>query len=109
LLIVDNEGVSELLDGDRSFYLYVGRPTCPFSVDFEPILEHVLTNRQVSIYYFEIDLAREKGSERTSELMNLLGIVGVPSIVYIEDGEVINIRECMLSYGELSIFFESHQ
>jgi len=109
LIIVGNQELSDLLDSDRAFFLYVGRPTCPFCIEFKPILTETLTDRGESIYYFEVDMAMVEDSTHTLELLGILDITGVPMMAYIEGGEVIDLVGGIQSPEELTNFFERHQ
>ena len=92
LPIIGNEEVYEILN-DRSgegFFVYVGRDTCPACLFYEPILRELLRDLGRTLRYFELDriLVEHTEAERMLEILQLLGAVNVPSIVYIQNGEV---------------------
>ena len=95
LTYVGNSDMYELLN-DRSgtgFFVYIGRPTCPHCQIFEPILRETLQYLDRGMRYFEIDLAvsADGESEMTMfEILEALGVLGVPAVVYMENGEVID-------------------
>jgi len=88
LIEINNQDLSQLLYNEESFIVYVGRPTCPACSEIEPVLRSLLRNLGTSIYYFNTDDARAEDSERMDELLAFLGVRLVPSIFYIEYGNV---------------------
>lgn len=106
LEVVESEYVQALLDAGGTVFLYVGRPTCPFCREFQPILAQTLIDRGESIYYFEIDLAREANAGLTDEVLSQLGISGVPALLYLEDGVVVDQLTGVRTPEELNVFFD---
>ena len=95
LVYVGNTEMYEILNdtSDEGSFVYIGRPTCPHCVEFEPTLEETLEYLGQELRYFQIDLAREEDDESEmtmAEIMDELGVTGVPRIVYIENGLVID-------------------
>ena len=95
LFYVGNAEMYEILNdtSDEGFFVYVGRPGCPHCVAFEPTLEETLQYLDRDMRYFQIDLAAELNDESEmtmSEILTELDVTGVPRIVYIENGEVID-------------------
>ena len=110
LFYIGNAEMYEILN-DRSgtgFFVYIGRPTCPHCREFEPVLRETLRYLDGEMRYFEIDLARETDAESEMtmlEILNELGVPGVPSTVFIVDGEVVDRldgreREDIISFFE---------
>ena len=95
LLYIGNAEMYEILN-DRSgegFFVYIGRPTCPNCRDFEPVLREALRSIDGQMRYFQTDIAREADdvSEMTMiEILNSIGVSGVPSTVFIVNGEVVD-------------------
>jgi len=92
LHIIGNSEMDEILNDDSGVgtFVYVGRPTCPFCVEFEPILVGVLEEKGQELLYFETDLANLEDSDRRVQIMEHLGLAGVPAIVY-----VVNVKRQM--------------
>jgi len=95
------EDTIEILN-DRSgegFFLYVGRPTCPACVIFEPVFEQILRREyRSSIPYFNLDSLRleEAQSEEelefsVEEIVEMLNVYVTPTLVFIRDGEVVDL------------------
>ena len=85
LLYIDPETLMELQNG----FVYIGRPTCPFCVIFEPILRELVQETQTIVYYFNTDNFREH--ELFSDVIQRFDVPFVPFMVKIEDGEIITI------------------
>jgi predicted bacteriocin transport accessory protein len=74
-----------LLVGDSGF-LYVGRPTCPHCQVFAPILTEVVAENGLEVYYLNTDAVRSEADYDTA--LDAVGVSGVPSFMYIRDGQV---------------------
>jgi len=95
LVYVGNTEMYEILNdtSGEGVFVYIGRPTCPVCVEFEPTLRETLRYLDQELRYYQVDLAREADDESEmtmSEIMNELEVSGVPRIVYIENGVVID-------------------
>ncbi|MDR2939906.1 MAG: thioredoxin family protein [Clostridiales bacterium] len=66
-------------------YVYLGRKTCPTCVKWLPILEDVSAGKEV--YYFDTDLWR--GDEGGQQIVSGYGIKTVPTLLQIENGELV--------------------
>jgi len=90
------EEFSELLadNTNTGHFIYIGRPTCPVCRRYEPILRDILHDKNTSIHYFQTDLAMETDGDYavdTLTLLQQLGVTSVPTLIYIENGVVIDI------------------
>ena len=120
--------MSEILN-DRTgagLFVYVGRDGCPACQIFEPTLREVLTDLDRSLGYFELDRLWEVDEDGRiiesddpnhpnvilQEIIRTLEVMHVPTMVYIENGEVIELisNELMGSNADdvLLEFFERH-
>ena len=104
--ISDMEGI--LSDNDSGTFVYVGRPTCPACQQFEPILETTLADLGQELYYFETDRANSDDSDRTSAILNQLDVTGVPVIVYILNGQVIDSLVGVHDQDAIMEFFDAY-
>ena len=98
----------ETILSDRSgsgTFVYIGRPTCPFCRDFEPILEGVLEELDVQLAYFETDRADQVDRARRLEIFEELGVTGVPVLVYIENGQTVDILTGVQDAATVHQFF----
>jgi len=95
LFYVGNAEMYEILNdrSDTGFFVYIGRPTCPACQRFEPVLRGALRHLGGNLRYFQTDLAgmTDNESEMTvMEILDEIGVRGVPSMVYIRNGEVVD-------------------
>lgn len=111
LIYIGNEQMYDILNDQSGtgHFVYIGRPTCPACQRFEPVLRETLQEIGQELRYYEVDLARETDSvsEMTvSDILGVLGINGVPSMVYVVNGEVVDsftgveTREGILNFFE---------
>lgn len=88
---IDSDQLTNLLDEESELqYLYIGRPTCPICVEFQPILEEVIQEEEIDVYYYNTDVAREENSSILSEMMENLDVTSVPTLMAIENGTEVN-------------------
>jgi len=95
LFYVGNTEMYEILNDTtgEGFFVYVGRPGCPHCAAFEPVLEETLEYLDRELRYYQTDLAAlgDDDSEMTmAEIIGELDVTGVPRVLYIENGEVID-------------------
>ena len=110
LLYLDNADMEAIINdvsGDGTF-VYVGRRTCPFCVELEPILQETLIYLGQELQYFDTDLADLEDSNRRAEILAHLGITGVPVIVFIENGVAEDALIGVHGQEEIIDFFNSH-
>ena len=113
LVYVGNSEMYEILNdaSGEGFFVYIGRPTCPHCAAFEPTLEETLRYLDQELFYYQIDLAREGDAESEmtmSEIMEEIEVTGVPRIVYIEDGLVIDSLAGNRSQEDVISFFDEN-
>ena len=92
--------------GNEGTFVYIGRPTCRYCRRLEPNLEQALQELELPMYYFETADARRIDENRMLELLEPLGIPGIPIIVYIVNGEVADYLIGVHSVGEIIEFLE---
>lgn len=74
----------EKLANKETFYVYVGRPTCPYCRKFEPTLLKAMEDTQIPVFYLNTD------EEELTEINNFVdsqGIETIPHLTYYKDGE----------------------
>ena len=113
LLYIGNAEMYEIINdtSDEGFFVYVGRPTCPVCADFEPTLEETLQYLDQDLRYFQTDLAslaNEESEMTTGEIASALDITGVPRILYIENGSVVDLITGNRSREDIISFFEDN-
>ena len=111
---IGNDEFAEILadEGETGTFVYIGRPTCQECRAFEPILQRTLQHLEMSMYYFQTAKARydtEAGGEaRMLELLAPLQIEGIPIIVYLVDGQVIDYLIGLHQQEEVEKFINSN-
>jgi len=95
LFYIGNSDMYEILNdqSNTGFFVYIGRPTCPHCRDFEPTLRETLRYLGQELRYFQTDLAstlNDQSEMTVSEILNALGVRGVPATVFIVNGEVVD-------------------
>lgn len=80
--ILEREGVGT--------FVYIGRPTCELCYVFEPILQETLQELGMPMYYFQTDQARQTDEDKMLELLEPLNIDGIPIIIYVIEGYVVD-------------------
>lgn len=103
--------VAILLDeSDTGYFVYIGRPTCPFCVQFEPLLLETLTNLDLGLRYFEIDESFATDTDLTNEVLieirNRGWAGGVPVIKFFVEGQIVDSISGVQSVEEVTYFFE---
>ena len=110
LHVIGLSEMEEILNDDSGTgtFVYIGRPTCPFCNEFEPILEGALQSLGQELAYFETDLADLENRTRRSEIQDQLGVTGVPVIVYIVNGETVASLNGLQQQEAVLEFFETN-
>ena len=110
LVYIGNSEVEEILadTSEEGTFIYIGRPGCPICDNLEPILEDVLANLGIELLYFQVALAAEDDLELTEDLIDQMDVFGIPMIVYLEQGEVVDRLTGFQSEETLIEFFESN-
>lgn len=106
LVVIGNQRLAEILEEEGRTFVYVGRPTCRFCLQLEPILEEVLTTLDQELYYFNIDEAQLEGGQKTTELLELLEIATVPTLLLLESGNIEEVLLGVQTAEQLKDFFE---
>ena len=89
LILVDSETVVSFLNENGGIkFLYVGRPTCENCQEYQPIVEAVINEIDVEVFYYNTDDNRE--DEIFDEIIEQLDLVAVPTIIKIKNGKVVD-------------------
>jgi len=92
---IGNLEMYEILN-DRSgegFFVYIGRPDCSACLEYEPLLEEILEELDRELRYYRVDLAllEEDSVLDPVETLEILQVHYVPSIVFIQNGELVDL------------------
>ncbi|WP_407372187.1 thioredoxin family protein [Carnobacterium sp.] len=85
--ISDLDNLNDMEDG----FIYIGRPTCPHCAILYPRLEQIVKEENVTVLYLNTDEFRE--TENLTEILNKFEVIYVPSLIELQNGEVVNIFE----------------
>lgn len=110
LYVIGNSEMEAILNEDSGVgtFVYIGRPTCPVCVKFQPTLERAISDLDQQLPYYETDLANLEDSKRRSEIFDRLDVSGVPIMVYIENGQVVDTLIGYQSQDAIHEFFEAN-
>ena len=108
LIEINDTMLRELLISEtEDFFVYVGRPTCPFCNSYRPNLETAIRyNEEIRIYSFNTDDNREE--TYFSEVINRLGLTRIPFLIFIRNGQVLGMHgiEDGYSVEEIAIWID---
>lgn len=107
LSAVDSQAVIDFIAEKKTGFLYAGRPTCPHCQVFAPILTGVVKEKGLTVFYYDTDAANAN-AEKKKEALGVIGVTGVPSFMYIEDGVIVERLENVSSEAALLEFVGSH-
>ncbi|PFR94430.1 hypothetical protein COK43_02585 [Bacillus cereus] len=106
---VNNQELVQLLNSKEKFSLYIGRPTCPQCKELEPILKELLKESDREIYYYNVDDARSENEAEMKRLIKSLGVTVVPTIEYIENGNVADKIVGLQKKQEIKSFLKKYE
>ncbi|WP_002144581.1 thioredoxin family protein [Bacillus cereus] len=109
LVEVSNQELVQLLKSKENFSLYIGRPTCPQCKELEPILKDLLKESDKEIYYYNVDDARTENEAEMKRLIKSLGVTVVPTIEYIENGNVVDKIVGLQKKQEIKNFLKKYE
>ena len=82
---IDYTEYQQKLENKETFALYIGSATCIHCQELKPILEKVITNYDLEIYY--IDLSKLEVAQY-NDVWDSASISGTPTIVFVSDGKI---------------------
>ncbi len=107
---VDNvDEMREIIDSNETVYLYMGRPNCGDSDEFEEYFPDLMEEYDIdNLYYFNImDLAKDNSNYKDI-LKEEFGLMYTPTLAKFENGELVLKSEWTPAIGyskELTISF----
>ena len=93
--------VLEKLENKESFIVYVGYDDCQSCKEFNPILNKLIENYDITIYY--LPTADKQTEDQLNEIQYnyFYRMYWTPTTYIVEDGEVLAIKEQLIEYEEL--------
>ena len=93
--------VLEKLENKESFIVYVGYDDCQSCKEFKPILNQLIENYDITIYYLPTDDNQTEDQLNEIQYNSFYRMYWTPTTYIVEDGEVIAIKEQLIEYEEL--------
>ena len=103
---VDVFEIEEKLNTNKNFFLYVGRQSCPYCQIFIPKLHLAVNERQIKLYYLDVEDARYHNE--TSLFLESSNIQYIPSLIYFTGGNKqiqLEIDSTNITVEEITEFF----
>ena len=93
--------VLEKLENKESFIVYVGYDDCQSCKEFKPILNQLIENYDITIYYLPTDDKQTEDQLNELQYNYFYRMYWTPTTYIVEDGEVLAIKEQLIEYEEL--------
>ena len=93
--------VLEKLENKESFIVYVGYDDCQSCKEFKPILNQLIENYDITIYYLPTDDKQTEDQLNEIQYNYFHRMYWTPTTYIVEDGEVLAIKEQLIEYEEL--------
>lgn len=97
--------IRTLMKQNKEFYLYTGRPSCPYCRNFVPRLAKIVTQKKIVVYY----LNSEKSSlnQEIVDFRKKYNITTVPNVSYFNSNQLKQslFQDGVVSDDTLSTFF----
>ena len=93
--------VLEKLENKESFIVYVGYDDCQSCKEFKPILNQLIENYDITIYYLPTDDKQTEDQLNDIQYNYFYRMYWTPTTYIVEDGEVLAIKEQLIEYEEL--------
>lgn len=84
LIDISYDELATKIENKDSFVLYVGSSDCSHCSEFRPVLEEVITENKLDVYY--INMAKLSKSKYNAVMRKIDGR-GTPTVVYLEKGK----------------------
>lgn len=106
---------AKMNDGD-TFVLVVGRDTCSACIDYKPVLQQVVTNKEVTVHYLQIVDGSTGAAIAEMNRINQfrIDVLGdnsglTPYTFIFEDGVIVDKVAGLISYRELLSWLEQYE
>ena len=93
--------VLEKLENKESFIVYVGYDDCQSCKEFKPILNQLIEDYDITIYYLPTDDKQTEDQLNEIQYNYFYRMYWTPTTYIVEDGEVLAIKEQLIEYEEL--------
>ena len=89
------------MENKESFIVYVGYDDCQSCKEFKPILNQLIENYDITIYYLPTDDKQTEDQLNEIQYNYFYRMYWTPTTYIVEDGEVLAIKEQLIEYEEL--------
>lgn len=96
----------EMYKEDQEYFVYVGRPTCGYCVQSEPLTKRVAYELNKEIYHINIDEETSSDLQKLAEATEGVYKGATPLFMVVKNGKVVDYKEGAGSYSELLSFFK---
>ncbi|MGN1399100.1 MAG: conjugal transfer protein TraF [Erysipelotrichaceae bacterium] len=93
--------VLEKLENKESFIVYIGYDDCQSCKEFKPILNQLIENYAITIYYLPTDDKQTQDQLNEIQYNYFYRMYWTPTVYIVEDGQVVAIKEQLIEYDEL--------
>lgn len=110
---VGTDELMEKLDNKESFFLVIGNSTCSACIQYKPTLEELVKNKDVELFYLEVDTEGAKSDAHRENVVNFFEnyledkVNSTPSTIYFSEGKMDELRVGLVKYSDLTQWFES--
>ena len=88
---VSFDGLKDLLKSKDTKMVFLGTDECIWCVHQKPVLEDLMTNKELDVYYLDTSKLEDKHFDELGKLHNDLERFGTPTFIFIKDGKVENV------------------
>lgn len=87
LININQDEFKEKISNNESFFIYIGRPTCPYCRTFMPKLEEILLETNKPIFYYNTQAPASK-KQQIRDFLRSLNVYYVPTILFFDNGNI---------------------
>ena len=96
------------LENKESFIVYIGYDECPSCKEYRPILQQLIENYAVTIYYLPTDDEKYQSELDEIQYDYFYRMLWTPSTNIDDNGEVTDMREKVLEYQDLESWLNEY-
>lgn len=113
LTYLDKNEYKETLEAKDAYVVVVGRIDCSTCVQFKPVLEEMVANKDLQLFYIQIDNSKWNDADK-DELRAFVKesydyeLAFTPTLFVVKDGEMLEVEVGYMEYGALLELLEDH-
>jgi len=105
MIETDVEKFKELMEGEHSYIVYIGRPSCPACVRYDLVVREISIERRIHIYYVNID--EWENVDLNETVYSILNTGATPTTFIMYQGESVVHRVGFMDQRGLTSFLRS--